>query len=566
MRFSSLILHCTLVWLIEPDEQRVAGLIQSLRDPDPVHRKQAGDELRRLGSAARQALVSAARSEDASISASAGEILLALPWFHNDDPPVVRQSLLRYGQSDPAARVEAVHRLATTYPRPLASRILMRLLLEDPSEDVCWRIVSLLRQMMDSPAHEALRAIDASQTRASVLTLAARASFHTDRRRARALLQRAIEIESQAPTMDGGEFDFAFDALCGAAINAGAFDQAARLRRLQSSRGGAVAESADHAVYQLFALHARYGPLAGFDGDLPTFGVYLGEPQVLYAIAAIHDRCGQPVVAHACRQAAEFSSLTSSRRGAVAQFLRQNHFDDPAERELSAIVRGDEPGTILERIQARFELADMAGKAARDTDAAEQLQAALDTIEQSNLQLEVTDGAGQRVPFELAMLRARILWRKFRAARAANDPAADRLLEQLLVTRAWNMEVLVDLVPYLESISREQDARMMFEAEYRKLQTRLAQDPRRPLLLNELAWLCARSGERPKEAMEFATRAVEAAPGEAGYLDTLAEANFQLANFDEAIRLEEAALDLEPTDPFMLEQLERFKRGKAPGN
>ena len=36
---------------------------------------------------------------------------------------------------------------------------------------------------------------------------------------------------------------------------------------------------------ELFALHARFGPLAGFDGDVRTYTVYLGEPQVLYALA-----------------------------------------------------------------------------------------------------------------------------------------------------------------------------------------------------------------------------------------------------------------------------------------
>jgi tetratricopeptide (TPR) repeat protein len=83
------------------------------------------------------------------------------------------------------------------------------------------------------------------------------------------------------------------------------------------------------------------------------------------------------------------------------------------------------------------------------------------------------------------------------------------------------------------------------------------------VLLNELAWLCARSGEKLQEARELAERAVIAAPGEGAYLDTLAEANFQLGNFDNAIRLEQAVIELEPGDPFMVQQLERFRRGKA---
>ena len=57
------------------------------------------------------------------------------------------------------------------------------------------------------------------------------------------------------------------------------------------------------------------------------------------------------------------------------------------------------------------------------------------------------------------------------------------------------------------------------------------------------------------------TRALQLAPENAGYWDTLAEARFASGNYVEAATLETRALSLKPHDPFMMRQVARFKRG-----
>lgn len=565
MRFLSLILPCFLITAPSPSGQQLADLIQALADPDPVHRAQAADQLRRLGPAARPALVFAARDENTSIATAAAEMLLAMPWYRPDDPPVMRTSLEGYGRADPAQRIEVIHQIALKYPQNITNRVLWRLLLEEPSEDVCWRIVSLLRVMMDQETHESLRAVDESETRASLLTLAARLCYGSDRARSHELLRRAIEIETRRPSFDAGELDFAFDALAGAATNSARYADALNFRRVQSLRTGSVGESQNDAIGEIFALHARHGPLDGFDHDLQTYNFVLGEAPIIYAMGLIYARGGQDLAARTCMQTAFMSSLTAQRRESAIRFLRQNQLDDLAIHELRSIRGGDEPHGVINRLRALFALAEVVGRNHHDAQAAAYLQEALGLIERSPAPIEVTDTSGQSAPFDVVSLRARIQWRRLRAARANGDPAANEHLARLLALKSANTEILTDVMPYLRSIGRNDDARQMFDHEYRKMRARRSAGSQTAAAVNELAWLCARTGEKPQEGLELAMRAAEMSPGEPAYLDTLAEANFQLKKFDEAIQLEQAALELQPGDPFMTEQLERFRKGKESG-
>jgi tetratricopeptide (TPR) repeat protein len=576
MPFLRLILGCIVVTaaaVAEPSATTlpalvpapVEPLIEALRDPDPTRRAAAAESLRRMGERARPALIAASRGEDPSIAAATGEILISLPWITQDDPEAIRTALRHYGQPDPLQRVETVFRIASSYPRPLASQILLRLALEEPSEEVCWRIVSVLKRMMEANVHQRLGSVDQSNPRASLLILAARSSFLSDRRRSHALLRRAIEIEARAPTADVGEMDFAFDALAGAAISAGRYDEAAALRRQQSSRPSSSAEPfSSSAVHDLFVLHARFGPLPGFDQDLRTYGVFLSDPQILYALSEMYRRRGHPAAAVACAQTAAAASLTSHRRVAVARWLRRQNWLELAIAELLAVTRSDARTIDVAHVEARFVLADLWARLEQLDEAAAAMQSALSMVESNGMQLMLNDGAGRSIPFDAPAYRAQVAWRRFRAAQARGDKStADAQLAKVLAGRSWDSEMAIDLVPYLKQIGREDEARAMFEQAHARARAQIAEGPAKASLLNGMAWLCARSGERPQEGLELANRAVEASPGQPEYLDTLAEAHFQLGNFNEAIRLEQAALELEPLDPFMTAQLKRFQAGSS---
>jgi uncharacterized Ntn-hydrolase superfamily protein len=80
-------------------------------------------------------------------------------------------------------------------------------------------------------------------------------------------------------------------------------------------------------------------------------------------------------------------------------------------------------------------------------------------------------------------------------------------------------------------------------------------------LLNNLAWFCATGDIFLEEALEAAQRAVNLEPEAAHILDTLAETQFRLGLFKEAVATGEKALALDPESDYYGAQLERFKAG-----
>jgi rhomboid protease GluP len=82
---------------------------------------------------------------------------------------------------------------------------------------------------------------------------------------------------------------------------------------------------------------------------------------------------------------------------------------------------------------------------------------------------------------------------------------------------------------------------------------------------NNLAWLYATSEDPkwrdPRAALEHARRAVELTQWkEAGFIDTLAEANYAGGNYQEAVRIQVLALQLDPEDPEFKEHMARYRK------
>ena len=82
---------------------------------------------------------------------------------------------------------------------------------------------------------------------------------------------------------------------------------------------------------------------------------------------------------------------------------------------------------------------------------------------------------------------------------------------------------------------------------------------------NNLAWLYATCDDprwrNPRAALEHARQAVELTQWkEAGFIDTLAEANFASGCFEEAVRIQVLALQLDPRDPELQEHMLRYRK------
>ncbi len=544
--------------LLSSRSVRAAGadsLIEALADPDPQTRQRAEAELSLLGPAARPAVIQASRCDSPAVASAAARVLLAMPWYEPDDPQQVKQLLTEYGSAEEPNRIRIAAALAET--GAAATPALLRLVMEDPSEDVCWKIVTVLGDRHDPQTADQLRRLDPPDTRSAAMILAGRAWLGKDRQRAMTLFARAIEVESRRPTIDDGELDVAFEALAEQAISARAYDEAARLRRLQAGRIGVSRDAYPTPVFELFVLHARYGPLTNFDADLRTFRRYLGYPQTLYALSRIEARAGRSIEALAWEQAARAASVTAGSRSLTAAFLASAGWGEAARRELYAILAGGDPESAIQRLNARLRLASLARE--NDAVAIEHLSAAMVLLEQIGTVERAAPGR-RAAAFDGGELAGQIAWRGARLAQSVGDKQAmHQHLDRLMQLLPGDPDVVIEACPLLKSASRSGDAERLFAAAYSESRRRLEQSPADPVQLNELAWLCARCDEKLSEALDLAQRAVAAEPDNPAFLDTLAEAQFRMGHVEEAVRLETQALKMQPGDAFIQKQLERFK-------
>ncbi|HEY7087717.1 MAG TPA: hypothetical protein VH518_06475 [Tepidisphaeraceae bacterium] len=557
-----------------PDAQ-IDALIDQLTASDAEARQRAENSLAGLGEAARPKLVEASRSDTPAVAAAASRVLLSLPWYRPEDPAPVKEKLADYGASDDPGRIQKACEVAEM--GRAATPAALRLILEEPNEDICWKIVSSYNGVHDAKVLAMMRKLDPPDTRPAALVLAAKGWFYVDRAKALPLLRRAIEAEDRRRTYDDGELDFAFEALADDAVVHHQYDEAARVRRLQASRIGVTRSTYPGPVFALFVLHAKYGPLAGLDEDARNYQQALGHPQALYALSHAYARAGRMLEALACEQTALASGLWaierprnsgnwSSDRAPMAAFLSTAGWDDQAEAEINTLLANDSPETLIPRINARLWLARRAGEVDDDQAAIDHLTAAKELAGLTG-PLQRPGRNGIQIPFATNDLDTEIGWRNARLAHArGDDTAALHHLDAVLDKTELDPEVVMSVCPILDSLGRREQADVLFKPAYEASVQRLAADSDNPAQMNELAWLCARCGRQLNRAMDLATKAVAAEPDNSAFLDTLAEVNFHLGHADQSSKLEARALELEPGDTFMTRQLERFTAAAATQN
>ncbi len=116
-----------------------------------------------------------------------------------------------------------------------------------------------------------------------------------------------------------------------------------------------------------------------------------------------------------------------------------------------------------------------------------------------------------------------------------------------------------DILPYMERAGLRAEADAIFERAFTLNTDACDLFPRSPSAHNNLAWLCARARRRLDVALEHAEKAVALEPESGAYLDTLAEVHFALGDRTMAVSFSRKAVKLEPADPLLKLQLEKFE-------
>ena len=551
----------------EPAKPSVEQLVLRLTLSDPHQREEAAKALVNLGAEARPAVMRAMRSGDPELRAGAARVLLQLPWYLPDDSPGVRRVLEQYGKGDIPRRIGAIHDLSRLTNHGFAA--LERLIVEEPSDVVKWVIVTKVRECYREPVLERFRQLAPDTTEghsAPLLAAAGHAWFVKDLRRGAALLRAAVDADLNRPAEEGGELLFAYERVEHVLLLDARHEELADLLRLRAARVPAQDADREHrdelaspptGVLDLFALHARFGPLKGFDRDVERWSAWLADPRVMYSVARAYQRSGRGgMSADAIARAARLSTVTLPyARLVVGEFVLAQGWHAPAEGELGTVLSLQSDFNALLHARLRLSMVSQA----RDDD--------LEAADHQEQMLKLVDAARRGAADR--ELWHEIHWRHMKAAQSRGDrDEARRRLDELMNDAATiaNPDVVNDLVPALRDAGRDAEAKSLFDRTYAALKQKADADPH-PKEKNNLAWLCARCGgpDKRAEALALATAAHAALPDNAAFMDTLAEAHYQNGNYAKAVELERNVVLLRPGDRFLEAQLKRFEEALAQG-
>jgi tetratricopeptide (TPR) repeat protein len=317
--------------------------------------------------------------------------------------------------------------------------------------------------------------------------------------------------------------------------------------------------SEPHALPRLMALHTYFGPLRHYRADVAQWSQGRAiAPPLRWQIALLMTRLGSaPPIPWQPRE------FTGEQHLAAGAFLLRNKLHFAAESELHKALAAPAKGNLYQ-LEVHTLLAlgrSIADRKGDDETAADFLERAMHTMRTRDLGF----ARPSRRTDDDAW--AEIHWRRARAAHARGDaPAANARVKSLLQLLPTNTDMTIEMIDWLKQSGRAEDARVLFDKVYIQTDAKLdaATDEEKPGMKNDLAWLCARVGERLDEAIKLAREAVHAQPENAAFIDTLAEACFRAGQIDDAIAHERRAIELEPDNTFMQEQLARFRAARQP--
>jgi tetratricopeptide (TPR) repeat protein len=288
--------------------------------------------------------------------------------------------------------------------------------------------------------------------------------------------------------------------------------------------------------------------------DNPRLNAKVADPLPLYLAGDALVKDGQEKEGKKLIEQAHWMPLGDApARFAFLRALTERGHTEAAGRETELLLRVSEPNTYYSGAALR-RLA-LAAAARKDY-----LKAA-DGFEQSMLRCLhmytnfVQNGAYAAVPSQVHQLRARGL------LAAGKLDEARKHVELALDCFPGNVDLPIALVPELERRGNKKEAAALFERSFGAYDKVCRDYPRCSWAHNSAAWLCACCRRDLDKGLEHSKKAIELAPDNAGYLDTLAEIHFQRGDKDKAVALQKRAIELDPKKPYFRKQLKRLEAG-----
>ncbi|MDX1925071.1 MAG: hypothetical protein SFV81_01055 [Pirellulaceae bacterium] len=148
------------------------------------------------------------------------------------------------------------------------------------------------------------------------------------------------------------------------------------------------------------------------------------------------------------------------------------------------------------------------------------------------------------------------------AARSNDMTAFERHAQVAENLQPQGIDLVEDTYPELVATGNQKVADELFAKFEKRLLEHLQRWPKDATSHNNLAWMYARCNQKLEEALSHAQTAVELSPHSAVLLDTLAEVQFRLNQYSAAIDSMHRCIQLDPRDPHLRRQLERFLKAQ----
>ncbi|HUT13446.1 MAG TPA: hypothetical protein VMY42_23360 [Thermoguttaceae bacterium] len=285
---------------------------------------------------------------------------------------------------------------------------------------------------------------------------------------------------------------------------------------------------------------------------------FAGNSLLLYAQAQARaelgdEKAAEETAARARRLDPGEDRDSVNRHRLLAGTLRDRGRFDWAKQEYRQVIESDSPDFVL-RMAAQSSLCEMLHDQGDDLQAAGVAGELVKTIESS-------PDAADLIRLRASAIRARADYFFSCHWEDKNDAAKRReYLDKAIEADPGDLDVLIACfgLPDRTAEYREKIVRLIKD-ETVSLRRQIAEEPASATAYNQFAWLAGNTGGDLEEALRYSKRSIELQPTYGGYYDTLAHVYFARGDYENAVKTQTKAAELEPHSGLIRKKLELFR-------
>lgn len=548
--------------------QRIDKLIHKLGDKDYFVRRQAQDELSRLGFEAFEALKAACTNDDLEIASRARYLLrlMRVEWTSSADSPKVKECLRDYESLDVPHR-QLRMRVLAQLPKGEGVAAICRLVRFEKSSSLSKQAaLALLTQYKTKPPENAVVKVihDKLQTckRPAAVWMLTWTRLGENPQAAmedwEKLVAEEQKVLQQTPVDSGQDIVSAIVRFQVAWLNKlGKDKQAAEaIRRLVSLEKGnskSFGELLDWLIEQ-----KAWKAIDDLARRFPAR--FAADPELLYTLAQAYakqgkDKQAEQTAGRALRLHPGKQPEQLYKHLEMADALRSRGLNSWARREFEHIIKQCGAEHLDLAIYARSYLARLLYDNGENLAAAATLKKVVEAIDAGKVKQFTRDANIKMIRCQMHYFTA-CHWAEKKNVPKQRE-ALDKALEVSQQKADPDVLIACHRLPGQPPEFRAKIAKLIKKMtdEFRD---EIAKHPESATAYNQYAWLVGNTDGDLDEALKCSLKSVELAPNEGGFYDTLAHVYFAKGDYEKAVKTQTKAIELDPHSGILKRTLKRF--------